>query len=111
MRATIIYVGINSIAFDFNIPCKDETEKEKFAEMVFDALNNPSSPVRENLGVRSFSVGDLILFPDGVYYICGHYGWKELNREQVIRYQKRINESETYRGHAKIKEGFIASLS
>lgn len=111
MRATIIYVGTKSIAFDFNIPCKDETKKEKFAEMVFDALNNPSSPVREQLGVRSFSVGDLILFPDGVYYICGHYGWKQLNREQAMRYQKRINESTTYHGGVKIKEGFIASLS
>lgn len=61
--------------------------------MVFEAFNHPESNLCEQYGVRSFSVGDMILFSDGVYYICANYGWKTLDRAKAIEYQKFIRES------------------
>lgn len=112
MQATVIYTGRGSVSFPFNIPCKDLDQKDEFADMVWDALNNPESHALQSLKVRSMSIGDLILFPDATFYVAVNYGWRSLGREEAIEWQKTINSAITDPSKREwaIKEDFAKNI-
>jgi len=88
MNATIIYTGQFGLSFNFNIGCADSFSKEEklaFAERAFEGLN---VGVQDDLNVRSMSVGDLILFNDGDYFVCLPTGWASIDRKEAIEFQK-----------------------
>ena len=87
MRATIIYTGQGACAFDFNIPCCDDLNR--FFHLIQEGLVN--GMVNDEIGVRLMTLGDMVLLPNGKYYMwhCYPCGFYELQngRKEALSFQ------------------------